>query len=40
MVRIAFSAEDNLGLDGQMSGHFGRCPYFVLVDVEENQVKA
>jgi len=39
MTRIAFSAEDNLGLDGQMSGHFGRCPYFTLVDVEDGKIE-
>ena len=39
MTRIAFSSEDNLGLDGQMSGHFGRCPYFTLVDVNDGKIE-
>ena len=39
MPRIAFSSEDNFGLDGQVSGHFGRCPYYTLVDVEDGKVQ-
>ena len=39
MPRIAFASEDNLGLDGQVSGHFGRCPYYTLVDVEDDKIQ-
>jgi predicted Fe-Mo cluster-binding NifX family protein len=39
-MRIAVSAEENKGLDSAVSAHFGRCPYFVLVDVESQQVLA
>jgi len=28
---IAVAAEDSRGLDGEVSAHFGRCPYYVLV---------
>ena len=38
-MRIAISASDGNGLDGVVSPHFGRCPYFVLVDLEEGEVK-
>ncbi|MBN1889907.1 MAG: NifB/NifX family molybdenum-iron cluster-binding protein [Thermoflexales bacterium] len=38
-MRIAISADDGRGLDSIVSPHFGRCPYFILVDVEERQVK-
>jgi len=31
-MRIAVSAENDGGLDSPVSPHFGRCPYFVLVD--------
>ena len=31
-MRIAVSAENDQGLDSPVSPHFGRCPYFVLVD--------
>jgi predicted Fe-Mo cluster-binding NifX family protein len=39
MKRIAFSCETNQGLQSEMSGHFGRCPYFALIDVEGTEVK-
>jgi predicted Fe-Mo cluster-binding NifX family protein len=38
-MRIAISAEDGRGLESVVSPHFGRCPYFVLVDVNGNEVK-
>jgi len=28
---IAIAAEDSRGLDGEVSAHFGRCPFYVLV---------
>ena len=34
MRRIALATEDNQGLNGQISQHFGRCPYYLIVDVE------
>jgi len=39
-MRVAISANENNGLDSAVSPHFGRCPYFVLVDVEGQEVKA
>jgi predicted Fe-Mo cluster-binding NifX family protein len=39
-MRIAISADDRNGLDGVVSPHFGRCPYFVLVDVQGQEVRA
>ena len=39
MAKIAFSSQDNFGLDGQMSAHFGRCPYYVFVDVDGKQIQ-
>ena len=38
-MRIAISTDDNNGLDSQVSAHFGRCPYFTLVDVDGQEVK-
>jgi predicted Fe-Mo cluster-binding NifX family protein len=38
-MRIAISAENNNSLDSFVSQHFGRCPYFVLVDVEAQDIK-
>jgi predicted Fe-Mo cluster-binding NifX family protein len=37
-VRIAVSADNNLGLDSVVSPHYGRCPHFVLVDLEGKAV--
>lgn len=39
-MRIAISADNNNGLDSVVSPHFGRCPCFVLVDMEGSEVKA
>jgi len=38
-MRIAISADNNAGLDGVVSPHFGRCPYYLLVDMEGQQVQ-
>jgi predicted Fe-Mo cluster-binding NifX family protein len=38
MKRIAVACEDNQGLDGQISQHFGRCPYYLIVDVEGDEI--
>ena len=37
-MRIAVSAHTKDGLDSVISPHFGRCPYFILVDVEGQEV--
>jgi predicted Fe-Mo cluster-binding NifX family protein len=38
-MRVAVSTEDAKGLESVVSPHFGRCPYYVLVDLDERQVK-
>jgi predicted Fe-Mo cluster-binding NifX family protein len=38
-MRIAVSSNENRGLESAIGAHFGRCPYFVLVDVEEGQIE-
>ena len=38
-MRIAVSAEDSRGLESVVSPHFGRCPCYVLADVEGGQVQ-
>ena len=39
MKKIALACEDKQGLNGQISQHFGRCPSYLMVDVEDNEVK-
>ena len=39
-MRVAISADNSNGLDSVVSPHFGRCPYFVLVDLVGEGVKA
>jgi predicted Fe-Mo cluster-binding NifX family protein len=38
-MRVAISADDGNGLDSVVSPHFGRCPYFVLVELDGQEVK-
>ena len=38
MKRIALASEDAHGLEGIISAHFGRCPYYTLVNVEGDQI--
>ena len=35
-MRIVIPTLDKNGLDAQLSEHFGRAPYFTVVDVDEN----
>lgn len=38
-MRIAISAQTNDGLNSVVAQHFGRCPFFALVDVENDEIK-
>jgi predicted Fe-Mo cluster-binding NifX family protein len=38
-MRIAVSADNKNGLDSVVSPHFGRCPHFVLVDLNGGHVE-
>jgi predicted Fe-Mo cluster-binding NifX family protein len=37
-MRVAISADDSNGLDSVVSPHFGRCPYYILVDLNGREV--
>lgn len=37
-MRIVVSAEENRGLESQVSHHFGRCPYFVMAEVDGEEI--
>lgn len=36
---VAVAAEDDLGLKGQVSMHFGRCPYFTVVELLDGKIQ-
>jgi predicted Fe-Mo cluster-binding NifX family protein len=38
MKKIALASEDNSGLDGRLAAHFGRCPYYVVANVNDVSV--
>lgn len=40
MTKIALAVLDANGLEAQVSPHFGRCPYFTLVETEGQEVRA
>jgi len=37
-MRIAIPSETDSGLESFVSEHFGRSPYYVLIDIEENKI--
>jgi len=37
--RIAFASDEDKGLDSQLAFHFGRCRYYVFVDIENKKIK-
>jgi predicted Fe-Mo cluster-binding NifX family protein len=38
MTLIAIASDNDLGLKGSVSAHFGRCPYYTLVETDGQQV--
>ena len=37
-MRLGITLEDEKGLDGNVSQHFGQCSYFLIVDIEKDKV--
>jgi len=37
--KIAVASKDHMGLNSEVSAHFGRCPYYTLVEVQEDEIK-
>lgn len=35
---VAVATEDKLGLSGEVAMHFGRCPFFTLVEIEDGSI--
>ena len=38
-MRIAVAVNDDRGLESDVAQHFGRCPYYVFVDVVDDQIQ-
>lgn len=38
-MRIAVSAANNNGLDSNVAQHFGRCPFYILIDMDGVELK-
>ncbi len=38
-MKIGVATEDGSGLEAEISRHFGRCPYYVILEVEVGKVK-
>ena len=38
MKRIAVACEGDQGLESEVSAHFGRCPYYTMVEVDGTQI--
>lgn len=38
-MRIAISADNDAGLDSVVSPHFGRCPYYLFLELDGHQIK-
>lgn len=38
-MRVVVSADDSNGLNSVVNPHFGRCPYYVLVDLDGREVR-
>ena len=37
-MKIAFAAEGE-GLESNLAHHFGRCPYYIFVELDKNHIK-
>lgn len=37
-MKLALSIETNQGSDSKMAHHFGRCPYFALVELSNDEI--
>ncbi|MBN1959130.1 MAG: NifB/NifX family molybdenum-iron cluster-binding protein [Desulfuromonadales bacterium] len=38
-IRIAVPADSGQGLQSPRSGHFGKCAYYVLIDIKDNKIQ-
>jgi predicted Fe-Mo cluster-binding NifX family protein len=38
-MRIAIASDENKGLQSKVAQHFGRCPYYIFVTIEDDVIK-
>ena len=38
-MKIIFSSDENNGIKSKMAHHFGRCPYYIAIDIDNNKIK-
>ena len=38
-IRLAIPADSEAGLQAQRSGHFGKCAYYTLIDIKDQQIQ-
>ncbi len=38
-IRLAIPADSDAGLQAQRSGHFGKCPYYIFVDIKDKEIR-
>ena len=36
-MKVGFACDSNEGLNSKISAHFGRAPYFIIVEIEKNK---
>lgn len=37
-MKIGITLKEGNGIESEVSSHFGQCPYFLIVDVEDNKI--
>jgi len=38
-LKIGVAVSDKEGMEAEVSSHFGRCPYYVILEAEEGEIK-
>ena len=38
-MKIALATDEDRGLEAVLSHHFGRCPYYIVVDIDGEEIK-
>ncbi len=39
-MKIAFASEEDKDIESVLAHHFGRCPYYIFVEVEDGKIKS